>query len=253
MLLKSSFSKVPTTFIFLLFLFALSLLIIQISCNTTQPLTPPNEQPKDIKLKLLDVSCTEAFINITASDTVLPINLTLNKDDKSLFNFTLTNADTTVIDTTLQAGKTYIYQTTAIINGTKQKSDTLQVKALDTTSHDFSWQTFTFGDADAGSSVFNDVAILNDTSIYAVGEIYLKDSLGNPDPNAYNLVHWNGSMWKLKRIKTNACGGVDYPPIKTILAFSSNDILFAHIDGSITHYNGKEFINDCSLITQLNE
>jgi hypothetical protein len=56
----------------------------------------------------------------------------------------------------------------------------------------------------------------------------------------------------LKRIKTNACGGVVYPPIKAIFAFSADDVLFAHIDGSISHYNGTDFTNDCSLITQLN-
>ncbi|NIR94991.1 MAG: hypothetical protein GWO08_15440, partial [Gammaproteobacteria bacterium] len=50
----------------------------------------------------------------------------------------------------------------------------------------------------------------------------------------------------------NACGGVVYPPIEAIFAFSANDVLFAHIDGSITHYDGNNFTNDCSLITQLN-
>ena len=120
----------------------------------------------------------------------------------------------------------------------------------DTTSHNFSWQTFSFGEH--SSSILYDVAIINDTSIWAVGEIYLNDSLGNPDPNTYNAVHWDGNEWNLKRIKTNACGGVDYPPVQTIFAFSSNDMLFAHIDGSISHFNGTGFSNDCSLITQLN-
>jgi hypothetical protein len=120
----------------------------------------------------------------------------------------------------------------------------------DTTSHNFTFQTWTFGEH--SSSSLYDVAIINDTSIWAVGEIYMNDSLGQSDPRAYNTLHWDGSEWKLKRIKTNACGGVDYPPIKAIFAFSSNDILFAHIDGSISHFNGTKFSNDCSLITQLN-
>ena len=46
----------------------------------------------------------------------------------------------------------------------------LLLTTLDTTSHDFSWKTFTFGGG--GGSVLNDVAIVNDTLAYAVGEIY---------------------------------------------------------------------------------
>ena len=46
----------------------------------------------------------------------------------------------------------------------------------DTTSHNFTWQTFTFGEH--SSSTLYDVAIINDSSIWAVGEIYMNDSLG---------------------------------------------------------------------------
>jgi len=120
----------------------------------------------------------------------------------------------------------------------------------DTTSHNFTWQSWTFGEH--SSSALYDVAIINENNIWAMGEIYMNDSLGQPDPHAYNTLHWDGNEWKLNRIMTNACGGVVYPPIKAIFDFSSNDILFAHIDGSIPHFNGTEFTNDCSLITQLN-
>ena len=122
----------------------------------------------------------------------------------------------------------------------------------DTTSNNFIFQKFTFGASNAGSSHLSDVAIVSDTDIWCVGAVYLDSANGAPDPNAYNVVHWDGSKWDLKRIKTNACGGVVYPPIQTVFAFSSNDILFAHIDGSITHYDGIQFTNDCSLIIQLN-
>ena len=122
--------------------------------------------------------------------------------------------------------------------------------SVDTTSHNFTWQNWTFGEH--SSSVIYDVAIIDENNIWAVGEIYLNDSLGQPDPIAYNATYWDGNEWKLIRIMTNACGGVVYPPIQAIFDFSSNDILFAHIDGSISHFNGTEFNNDCSLITQLN-
>ena len=45
----------------------------------------------------------------------------------------------------------------------------------DTTSHNFTWETWTFGEH--SSSVLNDVAIIDENNIWAVGEIYMNDSL----------------------------------------------------------------------------
>ncbi len=203
-------------FAFLLFLF---LLLPQYACNTTEPLIPPEEQPpKAIKLKLLDVSCTEAFISISAADTVLPVNVTLKKDNAALFSFTLTTTDTTVIDTTLQPNITYIYQTTEIIKGKEENSDTIQVKTLNTPSHNFTWQTFTFGGIGGSSSLY-DVAIIDENNIWTVGEIYA-DTTGLP----FNAVHWDGSNWELKRISVDYNGNNITPPLYGIFAFSANDI-----------------------------
>ncbi|HSP88928.1 MAG TPA: hypothetical protein VLN45_12405, partial [Ignavibacteriaceae bacterium] len=145
------------------------------SCKEEPPVTPPPIEPKVIFLKLVDVSCTEAFITITANDTLLPVNITLNKDDATLYNFTLTTTDTTVIDITLAPNKTYVYQAAAVVNGVTKKSDTLQVQTLTITSDNYTWQKFTFGVG--ASSIFNDVAIIGENNIYVVGEIYLNDSI----------------------------------------------------------------------------
>jgi hypothetical protein len=230
------------------FIIIVLILTIYFGCSEESPVVPPPpEPPKAVSLRLVDVSCTEAFIKVSAADSVLPLNISLRKDDSTIANFTLTKPDTVIIDTTLQPNNTYIYQTTEVINGKEEKSDTLQVKALNITSDNFTWQTYTFGDPNFGSSLLRDVAVIDENNIFAVGEIY-NDTTGQ----AYNAVHWNGNNWELIRIMTNACGGVLYPPIQAIFAFSLSDILFAHIDGSISHYDGIEFINDCSLITQLN-
>lgn len=63
---------------------------------------------------------------------------------------------------------------------------------MDTTSHNFTWQAFEFGKQTNVSRLF-DVAIINENDIWAVGEIYMNDSLGNPATNAYNAVHWDGT------------------------------------------------------------
>jgi len=220
------------------------LVVLVLSCNTTEP--PPVE--KMISLSLEDVSSIEAWIKLTATNLKQPATVTLKQNNTVTQDIVLSYADTVIYIDSLLPNTTYNFQASSIQSPVS--SNQLQVTTMDTTSHNFTWQTWTFGEH--SSSVLYDVAIIDENNIWAVGEIYKNDSLGNPDPHAYNAVHWDGSQWKLRRIKTNACGGVVYPPIKAIFTFSSNDILFAHIDGSISYYNGIEFINDCSLITQLN-
>jgi hypothetical protein len=108
---------------------------------------------------------------------------------------------------------------------------------LDTTSHNFTWQTFTLGDG-SGSSTLYDVAIINDTLAYAVGEIYKKDSLGNWDPNAYGLAIWNGRNWKPKRIMVQSQQGDVHSRVFTgINAFSPTDVWFG--DGNAFHWDGQ--------------
>jgi hypothetical protein len=221
------------------------------SCKKDNPI-PPEEQPQ-VTLSLEDVSCTEAWIKLSTNNVSLPAAVELYRDSSLAETISLANTDSLLYIDSLLPNQTYSFHTVIHpYNHTDQvTSNQLPVTTMDTTSHNFTWQTWTFG-GQAGSCTLYDVAIIDENDIWAVGEIYLLDTTGVPDPNAYNAVHWNGSQWELIRIKTNACGGVDYPPIKTVFAFSSDDILFAHIDGSISHYNGIEFTNDCSLITQLN-
>jgi hypothetical protein len=73
-----------------------------------------------------------------------------------------------------------------------------------------------------------------------VGEIYLLDSLGQPDPLPYNAVHWDGNEWELKRIQTILRGNLVTVPLTGIFAFSSNDIWMV---GSLPiHGDGQNWI-----------
>ncbi len=218
-----------------LFLF---IVLLELSCSDPVSPPPPPVKPKVIFLKIVDVSCTEAFITITVNDTLLPVSITLNKDDAVLYNFNLVTTDTTVIDTALVPNKTYSYQATAVVNGETKMSDTLQVKTLDTTSHNFTWQSWSFGEH--SSSVLYDVAIINENNIYAVGEIYINDSTGQPDPNAYNLARWNGIEWTLHRIMFyTICGQQNRTPYpaKAIFVFNENEIWVAGGGDQIARMN----------------
>jgi hypothetical protein len=110
---------------------------------------------------------------------------------------------------------------------------------MDTTSHNFTWQNWTFG-GQAGSCTLYDVAIINENNIWAVGEIYLLDTLGQPDPLPYNAVHWDGNDWTTKRIQTSFRGNLITVPLTGIFTFSATDIWMV---GSLPiHGDGQNWI-----------
>ena len=110
---------------------------------------------------------------------------------------------------------------------------------MDTTSHNFTFETYTFG-GQAGTCTLYDVAIIDENNIWAVGEIYLLDSLGQPDPRVYNVVHWDGSEWEVKRISVLHNGNLITPPLYGIYAFSATDIWLS--SGVPVHGDGTNWI-----------
>ncbi len=224
-------------------LLSLSLLLLisfTTSCNTTEPI---NNQTLSLKLK--DVSCTEAWVHFSSTNIQTPNNISLLVNGSVKKTFALSTKDSLLYIDSLLPNQTY--KIVAAMHQSNNVSNELIVTTLDTTSNNFTWQTFTFGDAGAGSSTLYDVAIIDENNIWAVGEIYLLDSLGRPDPLPYNAVHWDGQSWELKRILYyGACSAVEYPPLRAIFAFSDNKILVTN-GGSIGWIAGDFVQLDCRV------
>jgi hypothetical protein len=123
----------------------------------------------------------------------------------------------------------------------------------DTTSHNFTWTRSTLGDrflVNGASGLLRDVAIVNDTLAYAVGEIYTTDSSGQADPYAYSLAQWNGTTWTLKHMyyriwDTNGPHTWRLSSISGIIAFGPSDVWLA--SGGIFHWNGTDTATDFSF------
>jgi hypothetical protein len=200
--------------------FVVSLGLLLKSCDTTDP--PDN---KTLILKLEDVSCTEAWIKLETTNFQLPTTVTLKQtnptgDTKSQI-LNLNTKDSLLYIDSLLPNKNYSF--IASHSGlTGISSNELSVTTMDTTSHNFTWQTWTFGEHDA--SFLWDVSIIDENNIWAVGEIYLKDSLGNNDPKIYNVVHWDGITWNIKRVKVLFRGNTITPPLSGVLALSGSNI-----------------------------
>ncbi len=185
------------------------ILITFLQFNCKSPTTPIS---KGLSLKVADVSCTEAWLSLNASNISLPVNVTINKNDSLLFNITLTSSDTIIYDNNLSPNKTYTYQA----ESGNLKSVTVTANTLDTTSHDYTWQKYVIGEF---QSTLYDVWGTDENNVYAAGHIQLN---GNP----YGMLHYDGSQWQ----PVSNAGGY------AIYGFNKNDIWTA--GGGVFHFDG---------------
>ncbi len=206
------------------------LLASLLSTCTDESTQPPSYAPY-IGVEVLDALCTEAWIGVQLAAGLQPRALTLQRDSQTVLNFMLTGTETLIVDDGLLPSQSYSYTLTRD-NGEFVEHVTANATTMDTTSHNFTWQMDTLG---VTSSVLSDVAIINDTLAYVVGEMYLRDSTGQLDPIFYNLARWNGQQWILQKILYNGGPFVG----RWLLAFSENDIWVnehAHWDGTTWNF-----------------
>ncbi len=207
-----------------------------VTCH--QP-TQPQPGSDSFTMSLSDTSCTEAWFAIHLGSSFGARTVEITRDSAVVLTLDLRQTDTTMADTGLMPNKAYTYVAQLTSGATVVKTtDPLYVRTLDTTSSNFTFQTFTLGGA--ASSVLNDVAIINDTLAYAVGQIYGYDSTGQVDQQPYNLAVWNGQSWKILRIYFNTiCGQLSLTPYPAtaIFALSDTDIWIAGA-GQIVRFSG---------------
>jgi len=218
---KKTYSFVFCLLSFVLILFSFFLFLF--SCERS---TAPVYNPQNLQLQVLDVSCTEVWLSLKAKNDYINKTLKLFQDDSLKLEKNLTAEDSILFVENLWPNTSYQFKV-AIYDGNKliAKSSTVSATTMDTTSHNFTWQTFEFG-GQGGSSSFYDVAIIDENDIWAVGEIYTAD-------DKYNAAHWNGEKWELKKIFIK---GYFYP-LKTIFSFGKTDIWVANL--TMIHFNGK--------------
>jgi len=212
--------------------------ILLFSACKKNPVGPP--VTPNVQLSADYVTCTEVWLKIGFADSPGGGDYKITRDGSTVLTGTINGASTVVYDTTAQAKKSYTYAAYKLASGqVKEISPPLSVTTLDSTSHDFTWQTFNFG-GDAGSCLLRDGTIINDTLVYAVGEVYLKDSIWQTTYSPNNLLTWDGKSWTTSRIYFYAACGpspmVSYPTYG-ILPLSSKDIWIAG-GGEITRWNG---------------
>jgi hypothetical protein len=208
---------------FLMLSLSLLFLIGNYSCRET-PTGTVNSSDNLITVE--DVGVTDAVLKLHKLGGSMPREIRLKRDTTTIIEKTMLSPDTIIIDEGLLPKHTYRYELSVGITKSDEIESEVQITTMDTTSHNFTWQIDTLG---THSSVLYDVAIINDTLVYAVGEIFHSDSSENW--TFFNLAKWNGRQWTLQRLYYQ---GNTIMHLRWILAFNERDIWV----NSITHWNG---------------
>jgi len=206
------------------------------SCSPTGPIPT-----RDVELSVSDVSCTEAWLNLSVNNLTSNTQVQLLRNSSVINTFNITSSDTTLYDDSLSPNKTYNYQAVEIQNRRViSKSKIITAKTMDTTSHNWIFKTFLLGGAQ--NSVLNDIAIIDDTLAYAVGEIYAYDSKGNINQTPFCLARWNGTKWDLSQLKFFPPGSIgdSINAVGTsIFVVNPKDIWLTA--GAVFHFNGNSW------------
>ena len=126
---------------------------------------------------------------------------------------------------------------------------------LDSTSHEYTWQTWILGDAP--TSLWRDVCAIDENNAYVVGLAFVRDSSGKLLKR--NAMHWNGQSWEFFDIwqtgLTNA-GGLDNPRIDTFKMISTSNMSsvwgqpsdnWVFSGGLPNYYDGTTYVTDLSF------
>ncbi len=205
-----------------------------ISCNNngTGPAT------RAVNLVAEDVSSTDAWLRVLVNEGKPYNTLRLTNLGESILTTPYVGPDTDINTGGFLPKHSYSFKAYVSLDSTAQdSSDVLTITTLDTTSQDFTWMVDTLGDG--ASSILHDVAIINDTLVCAVGDLYIRDSSGQFTAQPFGVAVWNGKKWQLERVVAQTQQGFDenIRPLTGIFAFSPSDIWLA--DGNAYHWDGK--------------
>ena len=233
--------------------FALIVILVTFSSCRDDGIGPITQ---NIRVGVEDIGVTDVWLRVQVVDSLRHRGtLMLTRNDSIIRTFSSPPGDTTFVDESLLPKKSYTYRARMLYDGFRaENSEPLTITTMDTTNHDFTWQIDTLGDGN--SSALYDVAIINDTLVYAVGEIYKRDSTGQVGYDCYNLAKWNGRNWELLKIQFyTICGqsGRTAYPAKSVIAFSASDIWVAMDGSQIAQWDGTSQISTMCIPIVVNK
>jgi len=169
-------------------------LYLSLSCDTTNPAN------SSLVLELKEVASTEVWLTLKSELNPRPINVIIRNGNTPLINILLTTNDTILFLDKLKPMSNYSFTAETIIDDFYMKSEQINCTTLDTTTHDFTWETFYFG-GNIGTYIFEDVEIIDENNIWVVGG-FSTEGRDSTWENIHNAIRWDGGKWNISDIRT---------------------------------------------------
>ena len=208
-------------------------------CNQNPPcIICPSLKRSDLRIDSIVVESTEIDLKISTKDSTVLGNISLSRNDSIIFSGRVSRKDSLINNTSLLPSHQYVFTAHRMVDQNNFKTDdvqTLAIRTMDTSSHNYFWQIDTVG---VGyTSLAWDVAIINDNLAYVVGTFYLYDSSGHVQDVPKGVAEWDGNNWQFQHLYAiNLSGGQSTLEPRTLFAFSAGDIWLA--EGSVFHWDG---------------
>ena len=165
----------------------IAVLLLMVGCNLTNSVS---EKKEDLELTFVDAASIEAWIEVKSNKDMPSWKVSIMQNGNYLYDVHLSKTDTIIcLDSLSPKTKYEVY---AISDG--KKSNVISFSTLDTTSHDITWIDYQLGDDVSG--YLNEIAIMDENNVNAVGSLYK-----NGEDTHYNLVKYNGNEWELNRVQ----------------------------------------------------
>ena len=212
------------------FLILITIGIAGFALNTCEPLIQSDDDELKINgnLTVTNTFLSKATLQLSIKNGEYPAYATLYRGVDSLASYTLTASDTVFYDKGLKSQTDYHWHLDITFANSKRLNLSASSRTMDTTSHNFTFRVDTLGQR---ASLLRDVAIVNDTCIWVVGDIM---TIPFDSQNRYNAARWNGKEWMKYRIKfKNFTGTESVQIIYSVLNTNDGNIVFISEIGSV--------------------
>ena len=211
-----------------------------VSCSKESPteITPPQ-----LDLTVVEVTASGVLLLATVENAAEQQELILYRNGVEVSRQSADTSQLLLADDELAPTCDYSYRISVLQDNREiAVGETLTITTGDTVSQLFTWHIDTLG---IGGSRINDVYVVNENNIWAVGDVRTPNDTSGNTGIEFNAVRWDGQQWEYLRIPVKTSwDSTLILPSRAIHGFSATDIWVFSDGGAYSYWNGNSWLTE---------